>query len=266
MNCPSCKSKIREKSVLLSANQFIAEDQANRINDFLPNEFQAKSKQYCDSCLQIDSSNQETYVINSKFNKFYNELSELKESVELEEKISELSEDIAKTEVIYADSFLASVKLYSTAPDEISQEKFIESQIILDTGMWSTSSDNLDAVWSAVHDSIARKGTDTDNKLQSGFNQAQLNLKRAAAFSRCNTIIDFKHTFSELAGNGKILIYTSGMAGIEKSRELPNFSITNDKRKSLDEMVKRNKKLREYLNSIHPKKFKNLIRTIKNEA
>ena len=55
------------------------------------------------------------------------------------------------------------------------------------------------------------------------------------------------------------------MAGIEISRELPNFSITNDKRKSLDEMVIRNKKLREYLNSIHPKKFKNLIRTIKNE-
>ena len=126
--------------------------------------------------------------------------------------------------------------------------------------MWFTSSDNLDAMWSVIHDDIARKGNKTQNKLQDGCNEAKKNLTQSAILCRCYTIVDFKHTFSELAGNGKILIYSSGIASIDKSRALPNILITNEKRKILDELIKRNNEIKIYLDSIYPLKFKDLIR------
>ena len=262
MKCPHCDSKIKEASLINSENKFLNETSIKRINDFLPEKYPKKVKQYCDSCIFFDDYEPKLCYINERFKEYYENCKEKVESNELDKEISSLSNHIAKTELIYSNSFQGSVKIYSTSPNNFLQEKFIESQIILDTGMWSTSSDNLDAMWSVIHDNIAREGSGTENKLQDGFNEAKKNLRQSATLARCNTIVDFKHTFSELAGNGKILIYSSGMASIDKSRALPDLSITNENRKILDELIKRNNELKIYLDSISPLKFKDLIQSI----
>ena len=88
--------------------------------------------------------------------------------------------------------------------------------------MWSTSSDNLRG--SAVHDSIVRKG-ENHPLIATGINDVKNLVKMEAIDKGCNSVVDLKFNFSELAGNGKILIFCQGTAAIDKGNKLPDFQV-----------------------------------------
>ena len=132
--------------------------------------------------------------------------------------------------------------LYSCSTLEIELICLVESFIIVDSGMWSTSSDNLDAMWSAIHDKAAREGVESDKKLAKGFENIKALLKKAAFIEGGNCVVDVKYSFSELAGNGKILIHCQGTAAIDKNKPVPDFtsiySEVKETKKELEDKIK----------------------------
>lgn len=115
------------------------------------------------------------------------------------------------------------IKIYSNIPEGFKLIEFIESFIVVDTGMWSTSSDNLDAFWGALHDNIARSGSNTPSLIKKGFDDTKELLKREAFIRNGNCVVDLKYNFSELAGNGKILIYAQATAAINPNNKDLSF-------------------------------------------
>lgn len=101
--------------------------------------------------------------------------------------------------------------------------------------MWSTSSDNLDAFWSAVHDNAARSGSNTSSLIKKGLDEAKELIKREAFINKGNCVVDFKYKFSELAGNGKILILAQGMAG--KNPNQKEFELSD-----IDKIIEKDRK------------------------
>ena len=101
---------------------------------------------------------------------------------------------------------------------------YVESFMVVDSGMWSTSSDNLDAMWSVIHDNAARKGSDSLKKLGSGFRDTKDLIKKDCFIKGGNAVVDVKYSFSELAGNGKILVHCQGSAARLNTKETVDFS------------------------------------------
>ena len=119
--------------------------------------------------------------------------------------------------------------IYSNTPSEFKSIQLVESFMVVNSGMWSTSSDNLDPLWGVIHDSAAMKGSNTDSNLSNAFRDLKSRLKRQAFLLGANSIVDLKYNFSELAGNGKILVFVMGTAAINPASDKPSFGSIQEK-------------------------------------
>ena len=238
--CNNCGNKIKSHSSFGNTNRALTSSSLKLLNDFLPDDLVKESFCYdCTTTIEIRTS----LSIYDKLNEWLKPLE--KKKLDIMSSFDSIQESILKKKIIVFDSYKDDIKLYSIIPDKIKTLEFIDNSIIVDSGMWSTSSDNLDAMWSAVHDSIARKGLDSDNKLNKGLFDSKESLKRMVFLNGGNCVVDLKHSFSELAGNGKILIYSQGTMGIDSTKKLVNF---NDVEKEFKDELE---SLESQLNEIH---------------
>lgn len=223
MNCSNCDSKIG-KAIIGKDNKGIGDESLKLLNNFLPESLRRNS--FCEKCA---SYKPKVDFISHIYLKYKRYLGELKITLnKLNRELDELNSKIL-IEKGNVDFNFNSIKLFSNSPENYELLEFIESYIIVDSGMWSTSSDNLDALWSAVHDKAAREGKDSQNKLTKGFEDSKKILKKKAFIIGGNSVVDVSFNFSELAGNGKILIYCQGTAAINKSNPVPSFDEVNEK-------------------------------------
>ena len=130
------------------------------------------------------------------------------------------------------------VKIYSNTPSDIELIEYVESFQVVNCGMWSTSSDNFNPLLSVIHDQMASSGSNSDKLLSEGFSKSKDFIRYDACLKGANTIVDFKHSFSELAGNGKILIYSQGTPGIVKNRTNIDFTELDENHNSKLESIK----------------------------
>lgn len=219
--CSNCNSKAR--SLLGSSLKFLDKESVRKLNDFLPESL--KSDSFCEKCATYKPKVEFSHIY-SRYEIYIHNL-----SLELENKTKELNNlnseiEIEKGQLNYN---LNDIGIFSNTPTHIELIELVESYFVVDSGMWSTSSDNLDALWSAVHDNIAREGLDSANKLAKGFETSKRFLKKKAFIKGGNTVVDVKYNFSELAGNGKILMYCQGTAGIDKNKKIPFFNDIDSK-------------------------------------
>lgn len=223
MNCPNCDSKTG-KSFLSGENKVLTQDSLSKLNQFLPEYLRKNS--FCFEC----SSHQEYTV---PYHHIYKKYKEYISNVEGD--IVKLRSEIEKLEVkkleerLITDFDIESIKLYTNSPSGLESIEMVECFLVVNSGMWSTSSDNLDPMWSVLHDSMASKGTQSDSLLSKGFRESKLVLKKQAFLKGANSIIDVKYNFSELAGNGKILLYLQGTASINPKLDVPSFNSIDSK-------------------------------------
>ncbi len=256
-NCHNCDAKIG-KPLIGSENKEVTPVSLLTLNDFLPNKLKRSS--FCEKCSTYKPKVESPHIY-VKYKEHYNSLALAlkKKRSELEDLSSQIILDKGSIDFNYND-----LVMYSNTPTNYELIEFVESYFIVDSGMWSTSSDNLDAMWSAVHDSIARKGIESENKLSKGFSDSKKILKKQAFIKGGNTVVDVKFDFSELAGNGKILMYCQGTAAIDKSRPTPSFEEIDLKHKEqLDRITAEVNTLEKELKTKSLEDFSNLIKSIK---
>ena len=238
-SCSNCNSKLG-KAFLGSENNALNPESTEKLNQFLPESLRRDS--FCQRCLDITFS--KTVLDDNVLKKFRRYIRKLeKERQELNEKYISLEGEIQKK---ISDRYIVNrenVKLYSTVPQHLKLIEYVESFLVVNSGMWSTSSDNLDAMWSAIHDNMAREGKETNNLLGKGFYNTQDLIKKASFVKGGNAVVDVKYNFSELASNGKILVHCQGTAAYDEREKkidfqdiYDNFKIELDKlRKQLDQ-------------------------------
>jgi len=218
--CDNCNLKIGD-SLFSKDNKILSPESLIILNNFLDEKLNKKS--FCQVCLNPS----EAYFSESLLEKHNEYLKEFKSSYNtLNKEVLELNNTFIVAKSNQYDLFKTQFKIYSNTPVKFTLLEYVESFIIVDSGMWSTSSDNLDAMWGAVHDSIATIGVESENKLSKGFADSKYLLKKAAFIIGGNCVVDIKHSFSELAGNGKILIHCQGTAAIDNNYDSPDFSET----------------------------------------
>ena len=222
MKCSNCESKIG-KALIGKDIKALSQDSLSKLNEFLPENLRKDT--FCEKCA--------TYRPKVEFPHIYAKYQAHTKSLilTLEKKRNELADLNSEIEIEKgkSDFNFNNIGIFSNTPTHIELIELVESYFVIDSGMWSTSSDNLDAMWSAVHDSIARKGIDSENKLSKGFETSKRFLKQRAFIKGGNTVVDVKYNFSELAGNGKILMYCQGTAGVDKNKKVPSFTEINSR-------------------------------------
>ncbi len=228
----------------------------DKINEFLPEEL--KSEVFCERC-GLHQERVEMYHIYVKYKRYHNNLDEEIHKIRKEE--AEAVANLTREKMKYFINFDDLIKFYSYVPSNITPIELIESQIIVDSGMWSTSSDNLDALWSAMHDKVARDGIDSKNKINEGFSNIKDLLKRECFIRGGNTVVDIKYNFSELAGNGKVLFHIQGTASINPEIEIPKFD--NIEKKYSDSLSKLINKRKEVFNRKYNYSIENFVELIK---
>ena len=208
-------------------NELLTKEFYKNLKEFLPDDFIKDS--FCYKCVNTDFSTGEAsktlyykysrYLIGKDFiNKRLNKKNSLIR--ELDGAIEKKEQHIKKLVQLNSKN----VKIYSNTPKNIELIGYVESFQVVDSGMWSTSSDNFNPLISVIHDQMASSGSNSDKLLSEGFSTAKDFIRYDACLKGANSIVDFKHSFSELAGNGKILIYSQGTAGIDKSRAVISFA------------------------------------------
>jgi uncharacterized protein YbjQ (UPF0145 family) len=260
MKCSNCSESI-SKPLIGKENKALDESSLKKINDFLPDELRQDS--FCHKCSSYNhirnNSVYDTHIY-SKYSQYLNKISK-KYKFKLTD-LNNLKSNINDEKGRLFPEF-ETVVLYSNTPKELELIEFIESYSVVDTGMWSTSSDNLDAVWSAIHDNIARKGSDTDNKLLNAFELTKEVLRKQAFMLSANSVVDVKYNFSELAGNGKILMYCSGTAAINPKKKVPQLNNIESKFKNqLEGLNSEIKELKSFLIEKSDDNFKALLKEI----
>ena len=220
--CANCDTKIGNPLIGKEIKK-LDKSSLDKLNDFLPESLRRPS--FCQKCLNINFNSTigvEGFNIVRKLEVHHATLREISKKVSHE--INNLKDNINnKKGELYPD-FSDKMVLYSCYPSNLELIGFVESFMIVDSGMWSTSSDNLDVMWSVIHDRTAREGFESDKKLSKGFDNIKILLKKASFIEGGNSVVDVKYSFSELAGNGKILMHCQGTAAIDKKNPVPDFS------------------------------------------
>ena len=229
MFCKTNKNKIMERclncqSVYGNSNGFdtkkLSEDSLTTLNSFLPEYLRRNS--FCSKC--INTNIQLTYDSNL-FSKYQRYMETKKQNLsKVQQQLDELNKEILKTKSDNYEKYSKYIYVYTCKPEGIELIKMVEGFIIVDSGMWSTSSDNLNSIWTVIHDSIAREGIDSTNKISIGLNNVKELVKKSSFVEGGNCVVDFKYTFSELSSNGKILIIGTGTCGIDESQPIFNLS------------------------------------------
>jgi len=220
--CPNCHSKTESDT---PNNKMLSSDLYFKLKAILPSEFIEDA--YCDNCFKLpDLKKYNPFNIVEKYEKFLRDKKKLLESLDNQNSVLEkvqIAEFKEKKENLVR-RHAEDVNIYSNTPIEFQLLGFVESFQVVNSGMWSTASDNFNPLISVVHDQLASAGNNSDELLSKGFAKAKEYIKYDACLKGGNVIVDFKHTFSELAGNGKILIYSQGTAGIDKTRPVIDFN------------------------------------------
>ena len=261
-NCPNCNAKIG-KSLMGKPNELVSEEFYQKLKEFLPDDFIEKA--YCVKCVTDFNINLERSNLYSKYNSFL--LNRIYVNKRIDKKkvlIKELDIVVEKREQTIKElielKFFKDVKIYSNTPDNIDLVGYVESFLVVNCGMWSTASDNFNPLLSVIHDQMASSGSNSDKLLSEGFSKAKDFIKYDACLKGANTIVDFKHSFSELAGNGKILIYSQGTAGIDKDRANIDFTEIEENHNSKLESIKNEiKEIEDYFASRTLADLKTLI-------
>ena len=239
--CANCNTKIG-KPLIGKEIKKLDKSSLDKLNDFLPESVRRPS--FCQKCLTINLSstvvNVDSYNIIRRLQDYLHRLNMVLKK--LEKQIESLNDNLDREKGKLYYDFSSKMTLYSCYPNDVELLSFVESFIIVDSGMWSTSSDNLDAMWSAIHDNAARAGNDSDKKLSKGFDNIKALLKKSAFIEGGNCVVDVKYSFSELAGNGKILMHCQGTAAIDKNKPVPDFtsiySEVKETKKELEDKIK----------------------------
>lgn len=223
-SCSNCKSKLG-KAFLGSENNALNPESTEKLNQFLPESLRKNS--FCQRCLDITFS--KTVLDDNVLKKFKRYIKKLeKERQAINGKNISLQDQIQKK---ISERYIVNrenVKLYSTVPQQFNLIEYVESFLVVNSGMWSTSSDNLDAMWSVIHDNMAREGKETKNLLAKGFYNTQDLIKKAAFMKGGNAVVDVKYNFSELASNGKILVHCQGTAAFDDKGKKFDFQDIHD--------------------------------------
>ena len=221
MNCSNCQTKIG-KPLIGKANNKLNEDLTHRLNQFLPEELRKPS--FCQKCLDTSPDTVAVFSdhIQRKVRKYINRVGKNKKR--LLEDLDGISVKIMDEKRGIYDIHKEKIKLFSTIPPDCELIEYVESFMVVDSGMWSTSSDNLDAMWSVIHDNAARRGSDSLNKLGNGFRDTKELIKKSCFIKGGNAVVDTKYSFSELAGNGKILVHCQGTAARLNTTKSVDFS------------------------------------------
>ena len=260
--CPNCESKIGN-SILGGKNELLNLESYNLLKSFLPVDF--ISENYCEKCIKDNNKDYELITKYNRYLKGWDENIHLKRIKNLNLKINKSGEELINEKKKIISKLSDSVMIFSNSPTKFVPIKFVESYIIVDTGMWSTSSDNYDSLISAVHDKMARDGKNSDDKLSEGFLKAKELIKTEVIKSYGNTLIDFKHTFSELANNGKILIYSQGTSALDNNKPILNFSEIEEKRKlTIESLEKEIFKIESFFKEKSIAELKKLMLTVYN--
>jgi len=196
-----------------------------KLKAILPSEFIEDA--YCDNCFKLpDLKKYNAFNIVEKYEKFLRDKKRLLERLDNQNSVLEKAQiaELKEKKENLVRRHAEDVNIYSNTPIEFQLLGFVESFQVVDSGMWSTASDNFNPLISVVHDQLASAGNNSDELLSKGFAKAKKYIKYDACLKGGNVIVDFKHTFSELAGNGKILIYSQGTAGIDKTRPVIDFN------------------------------------------
>lgn len=263
--CPSCKSKIRnEKGMFKGINRIIPKEHYQKIKDFI-NDDDFIEEAYCESCAYAIWISDSPTSLLSFYSKHFFDHPKKAEKKQLEIKIKKLKEETDSVRIRIIKSFLNNVNLYSNNNEKYESVGLVEGFKVVDSGMWSTSSDNLDAMWSAVHDSIARKGEKSNSLIATGINDVKNLVKMEAIDKGCNSVVDLKFNFSELAGNGKILIFCQGTAAIDKGNKLPDFSSLDKEFNIIQENEKTLEEVNHFLTYKSPSALVDFIKTLKKD-
>lgn len=242
--CPNCHSKIDSDT---PTNKMLCSDLYFKLKAILPSEFIEDA--YCDNCFKLpDLQKYNAFNVVEKYEKFLRDKKRLLEKLDNQNSVLEkvrISEFKEKKENLVKRN-AEDIVIYSNTPIEFQLLGFVESFQVVNSGMWSTASDNFNPLISMIHDQIASAGNNSDELLSQGFAKAKKYIKYDACLKGGNVIVDFKHTFSELAGNGKILIYSQGTAGIDKTRPVIDFNSLKHPLNSyqdIEDLLKNNKVL-----------------------
>ena len=231
-------------------NELVSEEFYQKLKQFLPDDFIKDS--FCHKCVSTDfSTNGESKTLYYKYSRylvgkdFINRRLSKKNALkrDLDSAIPEKEKRIKNLVQLRSQN----VKIYSNTPNDIELIEYVESFQVVNCGMWSTSSDNFNPLISVIHDQMASSGSNSDKLLSEGFSTAKDFIRYDACLKGANSIVDFKHSFSELAGNGKILIYSQGTAGLDSSRPVISFDeIEENHNSKLESMKARIKEIEDY--------------------
>lgn len=261
--CPNCKAKIRaEKGMFKGVNRIIPKEHYQKIKEFI-NDDDFIEEAYCESCAYAIWKSDSTTSLLSFYYKHFFDHPKKAEKKQLEIKIKELKQETDSVRIRIIKSFLNNVNLYSNNNEKFESVGLVEGFKVVDSGMWSTSSDNLDAMWSAVHDSIARKGEKSNSLIASGLKDVKDLIRMEAIDKGCNSVVDLKFNFSELAGNGKILVFCQGTAAIDRKNKLPDFSSLDKEFKMIQQYEKILEELNYFLTYKSPAALADFIKTLK---
>lgn len=261
--CPNCKSKIRnEKGMFKGINRIIPKEHYQQIKDFIDDD-EFIEEAYCESCAYQLSIQENSKSLIRKYHNNFLDHHKKNERWELSTKIKQLKKETDSVRIRIIKSFLNNVKLFSNTDKNFESVTLVEGFKVVDSGMWSTSSDNLDAMWSAVHDSIARKGEKSNSLIAGGINDVKNLVKMEAIDRGCNAVVDLKFNFSELAGNGKILIFCQGTAAINKKSKLPDFSSLDKEFNLIKSHEKTLEEIKHFLTYKSPDALIDFIKTLK---
>tara|TARA_B110000908_G_C10154090_1_gene402785 strand:+ start:244 stop:1053 length:810 start_codon:yes stop_codon:yes gene_type:complete len=261
--CPNCKSTIREeKGVFKGVNKIIPLENYQQIKEFISDDGFI-NEAYCESCAYTLSILESSKSLVRKYHDFFVRHPKKTERGELSSKINKLEKDSDSTRVRIIKSFLNNVTLYSNNHNNFESVSLVEGFKVVDSGMWSTSSDNLDAMWSVVHDAAARKGEKSNSKISEGLNDVKDLIKMEAINKKCNTVLDLRFNFSELAGNGKILIFCQGTAAINTAKKLPDFSSLEKEFNLIKTYKKTLEEIEHFLTYKSPDALIDFIKTLK---
>lgn len=263
--CPNCKAKIRtEKSMFKGINRTIPKEHYQQIKEFI-NDDDFIEEAYCESCAYVIYLSDSNSSLLSNYNQLFFDHPKKSEKKQLQIKIKELKKETDSVRIRIIKSFLNNVNLYSNSNEKHESIGLVEGFKVVDSGMWSTSSDNLDAMWSAVHDSIARKGEKSNSLIATGINDVKNLVKMEAIDKGCNAVVDLKFNFSELAGNGKILIFCQGTAAIDKKNKLPDFSSLDKEFDIIKSHEKTLEEIEHFLTYKSPDALIDFIKTLKRD-
>lgn len=272
--CSFCKKEI--STSLIKRVNLLPEDFNQKVADFFPDNFPIQPNSFCSNCLSFNGGNRVIYsTYEENFKKWVssNELESIRHKLKaIEKKLEEEGDEEGyKKKYISKDlnSIAKRIKVFSVLRNDLELVAYGDVMEIVDSGMLATSSDNFNGVWGVVFDNIAREGLDSENRLSKALDVVKKKLMIKCAYKLCDTIVDFKYSFSELAGNGKILVLASGT--FAKSNECIDIfkEVNQNAKESLSDIdslkpkriqyQERIKELEEKVHPKHPSQFKKFV-------